>query len=291
MMFIRSCKLNYNAAAAVLGAVLVGIVSLFQGTAVPASAPAGITLPVAMYHHILKDPDRWNDYTISPDQFEADLRYIQDCGYTTISTAELLAWAEDGEPLPPNPILITFDDGYESFHEYAYPLLQKYNMKAVVNVIGRHTDLFSQPQDYKSVAWSHLSWEQCREMQASGLVEIQNHTYDLHGDSNGKRFGIRIRPGEDVSAYQAALREDVGSLNDKIRQELGTEPTAFAYPFGVLCPESRPVLEKLGFRILFTCEEKVNSLTPGEPLVLRRFNRPHRVSTEEYFHKLGVSAS
>ncbi|MCI8406090.1 MAG: polysaccharide deacetylase family protein [Oscillospiraceae bacterium] len=290
-MFIRSWKLNYHLLAVLLGATLVAVSCLFPSGAAPVSAPAQpeLKLPVAMYHHILADSARWNDYTISPEQFEEDLRYIQSCGYTAISTGELLAWAEEGASLPPKPILITFDDGYESFHEYAYPLLQKYGMKAVVSIIGTHTDLFSQPQEYTSVAWSHLTWDQCREMQASGLVEVQNHTYDLHGNGSGERFGIRIRQGESVQEYQSALLEDVGGLNEKIRQELGSEPVAFAYPFGVFCPESGPVLEGLGFKLLFTCEEKVNILTQRElPLILKRFNRPHSDSTRGYFKKLGV---
>lgn len=302
-MVFRSFRLNYNLIAAVLGAALVAAFCIVElalpaaraVSAEPASAEDTVALPVAMYHHILTTKSRLNDYTISPEEFEQDLQYIQKCGYTTISAAELLAWAEDGAPLPEKPILLTFDDGYESVHEYAFPLLQKYNMKAVVAIIGKHTDTFSVSEDYKSINWSHLTWDQCREMQQSGLVEIENHTYNMHDNTSGKRYGIRIRKGESEESYREALYGDIGALNDEIENEIGIRPTVFAYPFGALCKESKPILKDLGFRIILTCEEKVNKLSPpagdgaAEPLVLRRFNRAHHYSTAAYFAKLGVT--
>jgi len=297
-MFFRSFRINHNLAAALLGALLVAVFGLAE-LMLPKeqAASAGlreetVSLPVAMYHHVLPVEARLNDYTISPEQLEQDLQYIQSCGYTTISAAELAAWAEGEGSLPPKPILLTFDDGYESVHEYAFPLLQKYGMKAVVSIIGKHTDLFSVSTDYKSVNWSHLTWDQCREMQQSGLVEIENHTYDMHDNISGKRYGIRIREGESLADYKQALLSDIGGLSDEIQQETGVRPIVFAYPFGALCRESKPILTEMGFRIILTCEEKVNALSPpeaGEPLVLRRFNRAHRFSTEEYYQKLGVT--
>lgn len=299
----RSFKMNYNILAAVLGAALVAVFCIVELTfpfskASPvgttpqtASGENGIRLPVAMYHHILTKESRLNDYTISPAEFERDLQYIQACGYTPISAQELLDWAENGTALPEKPMMITFDDGYESFHEYAYPLLQKYQMKAIVSIIGKHTDTFSESQDYKSINWSHLTWEQCREMQASGLVEVENHTYNLHDNISGKRYGIRIQKGESEAEYQLAIEKDVGTLSQELQRELGTVPIVFAYPFGALCKESKPVLENLGFKIILTCEEKVNVLTEGNdgPLVLRRFNRAHHYGTEEFYGKLGIT--
>ncbi len=293
-------KINYNAVAALLGVLVVTICCIIELAlpAVPTDAPAGqqasseeqLRLPVAMYHHMLTSASRLGDYVISPDQFEADLQYIQKCGYTTVSAAELIDWAENGADLPEKPILITFDDGFESVYQYAYPLLQKYQMKAVVSIIGKHTDLFSDPDEPRNVNWSHLSWDQCREMQQSGLVEIENHTYNMHENTSGKRYGIRIKGGESQKDYREALLGDVGALNEQIKEEIGVFPEVFAYPFGALCKQSRPILEEMGFKIILTCEEKVNVL-PSDPegmLVLRRFNRAHSYSTYQFFQKMGV---
>lgn len=291
-------KINYNIAAVLLGICLVAAV-LLADWLMPAEIATGSTaemeevlrLPVAMYHHILPTESKLGDYVISPAQFEEDLRYIQSCGYTTISIAELLAAQEEDAPLPEKPILITFDDGYESVHKYAFPLLQKYGMKAVVSIIGSHTVLFSNPEETKHINYSHLSWEQCRELQDSGVFEVENHTFNMHEDgSNGKRYGIRIREGESAEDYRKALFEDVGALSAQMEQELGRRPVVFAYPFGALCKESRPLLTEMGFRVILTCEEKVNELSElaDEPLVLKRFNRAHRYSTYEFFKKMDI---
>lgn len=250
-----------------------------------------IRLPVAMYHHILPAASKLGDYVISPDQFEDDLRYIQDCGYTTITITELLAALEEDAPLPEKPILITFDDGYESVRTYAYPLLQKYGMKAVVSIIGSHTDLFSDPTQTRHINYSHLSWDQLRELQATGIFEIGNHTQNMHEDgSNGTRLGIRIQTGESAEEYRSALFQDIDALSAKMEWELGHRPVTFAYPFGALCEESRPLLTEMGFRVILTCEEKVNVISENstEPLVLKRFNRAHHYSTYDYFKQMDI---
>lgn len=298
---MKVIRVNYNSVAAFLGVALVAVFCLLE-MAAPRTvetdalpAEEQLLLPVAMYHHMLPQEDRWGDYVISPGQFEEDLQYIRQCGYTPISAAELLAYYEEGAPLPERPMMITFDDGNTSFYEYAYPLLQKYGMKAIVSVIGSQTERYSggEPQN---VAYGYMSWDMLREMQESGLVEVGNHTFDMHFDRRGKRYGIRIRFGESAEEYREALLGDVGRLSERMHQELGGWPEVFAYPFGALCAESRPLLTEMGFRIILTCEERVNALPltpdaglPGEePIVLGRFNRAHKYSTYRYFQKLGI---
>lgn len=294
-------RLNCNYLAACLGAALVAICCLCEipsASSTPAatsSTDAVLTLPVAMYHHILPQEERQGDYVISPAQFEDDLRYILECGYTPVSARELLSYYSTGAPLPAKPMMITFDDGNESFYEYVYPLLQQYAVPAIVSIIGNQTELYSAGEP-TNVLYSYLTWEMLREMQDSGLVEVGNHTYDMHSNTPGKRYGIRILEGETQEQYQSALWGDIGRLSQRMTEELGEAPTIFAYPFGALCRESRPILQDMGFRIILTCAEQVNQLPlsngsgwPEEgPIVLGRFNRAHRYSTYEYCKKLGI---
>lgn len=247
-------------------------------------------LPVLMYHHILETSSKWGDYVISPAQFEEDLQYIKACGYQTITTVELLKFVTDGTPLPEKSIMITFDDAFESVYTYAFPLLKKYEMTALVAVLGKHTDLFSDEKEPKHINYSHLSWDELREMQQSGLVEIQNHTYDMHESGKGGRKGIRIKAGEDKMLYEQVLYKDIGGLNEQIKKEIGVKPTTFAFPFGALCKESNEALKSLGFKVLLTCNEKVRQVKVGEtlPLTLGRFNRAHKYSTYDIFKKMGV---
>ena len=258
----------------------------------PMEDDAAVTLPVLMYHHILEaSSSRLGDYVITPEQFESDLQFLSSHGYQAVTTAEILNFVRTGSPLPEKPVLITFDDGFESVYVYAYPLLKKYNMKAAVSVIGAYTELFSDPNEPRHLNYSHLSWEQLREMIYSGIFEVGNHTMNMHEDgTNGKRFGIRIKEGENETAYRKAVTEDIGGLNNRMEEELGIRPKIFAYPFGALCKESKPILSELGFSVILTCEEKINTLTCGseEPIILKRYNRAYRYTSAQYFAKLGI---
>lgn len=295
---IMVIKINYNIVAFLLSIVFViavfavdysisaGAGSAEKTTAAQADEDV-VDLPVLMYHHLSTSASRIGDYVISPEQFENDLKHIKQGGYQTITGKQLIAFLENGAALPPKPILITFDDGYESVYAYAFPLLKKYEMCAVMSIIGKHTDIFSNPDEPRGINYSHASWNQLREMQESGIFEIGNHSYDMHSNAKGKRFGIRINPGEGEADYRQALLKDIGELSDMFEKELGDRPDIFAYPFGALCKESKPILTELGFKLILTCEEKVNHLSPNMslPVSIKRFNRSGKYSAYEYFSK------
>ena len=90
-----------------------------------------IKLPVIMYHNISKKQSLINKYCVSVNQFENDLKYIKSQGYNCITSAQLIDYVYNGKKLPKKPFMITFDDGYESFYVYAYPLLKKYTTYGV----------------------------------------------------------------------------------------------------------------------------------------------------------------
>lgn len=91
-------------------------------------------VPVLMYHHISEEG---NDSTeLSPEAFEAQIAALAEAGYTSVFPEDLAAYVREGKELPEKPIVITFDDGYLSNYEYAYPILKKYGMVATIFVIG-----------------------------------------------------------------------------------------------------------------------------------------------------------
>ena len=126
-------------------------------------------LPILMYHDVTDGPTSDNPMVVTTEKLEGDLCWLKENGYHTILPRELTA----GEPLPEKPVMITFDDGYVSNYRLLFPLLQKYQMKAAICLIVSLTD--EDPEGH-----GHLTWDMCREMQASGLVEIGSHTYALH---------------------------------------------------------------------------------------------------------------
>ena len=238
-----------------------------------------VELPILMYHHISEKQSKLNKYTVSVDEFENDLKYIQKSGYTTVSLQDIINFTNGGK-LPEKPIMITFDDGYQSVYDYAFPKLRERNMKAVVNIIGKYAQMYSNINDH-NVNYAHITFEQLKEMNDSGLIEIGNHTYDLHKTTD--RVGIQRKSGESLDKYKSIITADICETQNLISNNVGVTPIAFAYPFGKISKDALPILKELGFTAVFTCYEKMNILT-GEPeqlYHLNRVNRPHGKSVEK----------
>ena len=240
----------------------------------------GVFLPVVMYHSIT--PEAQSAYQVTAEQFEDDLAYLSAQGYETVSVAELLAYTNGMGTLPPHPVMLTFDDGFYNNLSLALPLLEEYDMCAVVSVVGKYTDVDA-VNDPHSDAYSYLTWEDINALLDSGRVEIGSHTYDLH--SMEERAGCSIRYGEDPQAYAELLTKDLGQLQSRMQAETKTCPIAFAYPYGYICKESIPVLRELGFLCTFTCYERPNYITRDPECLfgLDRYNRNGEMGTEAFF--------
>ena len=240
-------------------------------------------LPIIMYHGILKEEKRQGKFVISPREFESDLQYLQENGYNTIVMQDLIDYVYEGKELPANPIMLTFDDGYYNDVVYAFPLLKQYNSKMVFSPIGRYTDQYSKMED-RHANYAHATWADIREMMDSGLVEVQNHTYDMH--TNGKqRKGAMMAKGETIDHYRQALMADVFKMQQAVEKNTGVVPTTFTYPFGAISKESLPILKELGFKATLICESRVNRITRDPQCLygLGRYLRPSGISSEQYF--------
>lgn len=208
-----------------------------------ATKPEVVHLPILMYHHVVSSVPEGesvcNDMTITTEQLESDLQWISEHGYHTILPRELAS----GMPLPEKPVLITFDDGYRSNYELAYPLIQKYQIKAAISLIVYMPDNWVD---------EFLSWDMCREMEQSGLIEIGSHSYQLHnlGAREG-RFepdginGIQRIPEESSSDFQARVLQDIQQSYQAIAENLGHPPVFFTYPFGITEPDAEDFINAL----------------------------------------------
>lgn len=245
----------------------------------------GVKLPIIMYHSVMQEPSRLGRYVISPKEFESDVQYLQTHGYTTVNMTDVIAYVKDGKPLPPKPIILSFDDGYYNNYLYIFPLIQKYKAKIIISPIGYYTDKFSETDD-NHAAYSHVTWKQLKEMKDSGLVEVQNHTYNLHA-SKGKRMGAGRMRGETTEHYSKLLNDDVGLMQNKIKEHLDYTPSTFVYPFGAISKGSIDIIKKMGFEAIFTCESRMNTITHDPECLdfLGRYIRPSGISSERYFTK------
>src|SRR6185503_13397228 len=150
------------------------------------AAAAADTFIVLCYHEVRDDVRDYPDpYAVDADALVRQFAWLKGNGYQPVSLEEILAARRGGKPLPPKAVLLSFDDAYLSFYTRVYPLLREHRFPAVLGVVGSWID---NPRSATAVYGEKStvpdaefpSWGQIREMQASGLVEIASHSYDLH---------------------------------------------------------------------------------------------------------------
>lgn len=224
------------AAAAVFFIAVIGVVvSLFQ------SAKGGI--PVLNYHQI-NDTEK-NALTVNTEQFEAQMKYLSENGYTAITPADMLDAWENGTQLPEKPVIITFDDGYLDNYNHAFPVLEKYQLKATIFLIS----------DYVNTYPNYLTWSAVQDMQQSGLIDFESHTLS-HEE-------LTKAPDLDEAKHQLT-----GS-KQAIEWNLGKQVNFIAYPCGEYNDDIEQATKDAGYRAAFTVNYGLAE--PGEdPFILDR---------------------
>ena len=247
-----------------------------------------VKLPIIMYHHITEDENKTGKYTVLTEEFERDLEYISSKGYTPVTVQDLIDFVNQGKALPEKPIMITFDDGFESFYYLAFPLLKTHNMKSVISVIGSITEEYSKINDH-NINYSNLTFDEIKKLKSSGIVEIQNHSYDMHHNGTDERKGISKLKNETNEEYALALKNDLNKMQKIMWNNCGIKPTAIAYPYGAYSKSTLEIVKSCDFECTMLCEERINLITQGntESLYnLGRYNRPSGVSTEVFFENI-----
>ena len=281
-MYISIHKTTLFAVAVTLVVVLALVMVLVYAPEAVAADKAEnepVYLPVIMYHEV-KYSKHGKD-AISLYELESDLQYLQRNGYNAITVTQLIDYVYHNVPLPPNPIILSFDDGYLNTYLFAYPLMKQYGMCMVLSIIGKDTEEFSKHPS-KSIDYAHVTWEQLREMTESGYVEVQNHTYNLHSMGRG-RTGCMQDPNESLDDYQLLLAEDVIKLQELLLTQTGQLPNAFAYPYGKASDKTDDILKKLGFRATLSCNYGINVITKDPQVLfgLKRICRCHGTTIQK----------
>lgn len=239
-------------ALALAAVLLIGwLLILYDAALLPSPSPR---VTVLMYHDIVPDGTPTNGMQVTASRFAADMRWLQENGYTTVLPRELAA----GEPAPDRAVMITLDDGYAGNYDNAFPVLRELQMKAVIAVVVSLMDQNGM-----------LSWDMCREMSGSGLVEIGTHTYNLHNlDSRcglpqgGGPNGIQRLEGESREDFDARVPADLRLSIETIEDELGEPVTYLAYPFGAVEPWAEDFIEE-NLAVTVTTREGTARLSGG----------------------------
>jgi peptidoglycan/xylan/chitin deacetylase (PgdA/CDA1 family) len=206
------------------------------------------TVPILCYHRF---GGAANKMAVSPANFAAQLEWLARNDYRVIRLSQLTGFLQGREALPKRSVVITIDDGYESVHRVALPLLRKYGFPATLFV---YSDFIG--------AGDALSWNQLAELKASGLVDIQAH-------SKSHRNMIERLAGETDERYRQSLDAEARVPREVLERRLPVQVRQFAYPYGDANEAVLETLTRLQYQLAVTVHPGGNPFFAA-PLMLRR---------------------
>ena len=235
-------------------------------------------VPVLMYHHVSPHPGL---VTVSPETFEEHIAYLARKKYHALTADEFLEFLQGKRALSGRNVLITFDDGYLDNYVYAWPILQRYGLKATIFAItgligdgaarkylGTAKTLPATP-DHRACKTAvaegradevMLRWSEIEAMEASGVVEIHSHTHthvrwdQLHADKVQRLVAVEA----DLKAARLALKT-----------RLGKDSRHLCWPWGYFEPEYQAVAASAGFIAQYATVRGVN-VAGGDPQCIPR---------------------
>lgn len=181
-------------------------------------------IPILMYHHI-RDYDDANDkigtnLSVSPQTFATQLDFLEKRGFTTITFNNIVL-----DQIPEKPIILTFDDGYDNFYQYAYPELKKRNMFAVAYIITNDIG-----KD------GYMKQTEIKEVSDYG-IEIGSHTKS-HPDLT------KILSGK--------AKIEIIDSKQILEEIIGKPIVSFCYPSGKFSNETETLVKEAGYRYATT---------------------------------------
>ncbi|QKW26821.1 polysaccharide deacetylase family protein [Streptomyces seoulensis] len=223
------------------------------------------SVPVLMYHAVTGEPNAaTRGLSVSPRAFAEQMTVLRELGCHPVTTAELAAhWRTPGSrPLPRDPVLITFDDGYAGVHRHALPVLAEHAFAATLFV---STGWLRGAYDTGGGPDAMLDWDQVRELAAGG-VEIGGHSH-THP---------QLDQLDDDALWTELIR-----CKEIIAGELGAVPFSFAYPYGYSSRRVRARVRAAGYRQALAVGNGPARRGQG-PYAMRRLTVRRTTTVEEF---------
>ncbi len=244
----------------------------------------GQTFISICYHNVR---DVWDDNptTVQTNHLINQLSWLKEHGYHPVSIQNIIDAHVGKKQLPDKAVLLTFDDGYINFYKKIYPVLKLFNYPAVFALV---TSWLETPKgqmvhygNQLKAREEFLSWEQVREMMASGLIEIASHTHNLHYGIRGNKQGNMEPAGvtrqyfsnknryETDANYQKRISEDLQRSVDILYKRTGKRPRVIVWPYGAYSKEVNKIAKFKGMPIAVGLDESVVNKVEDISLVQR----------------------
>jgi peptidoglycan/xylan/chitin deacetylase (PgdA/CDA1 family) len=174
-----------------------------------------INIPILCYHNF--NPTVPGSMNLTPERFEAQIKWLKDNGFTIIPLKEAVEYLQgQRETVPTKSIVITDDDGWQSAYTYMYPIAKKYHFPVT---------LFIYPQTI-SEGKHAMTWDELKELQQTGLFDIQDHTFEHPNFKQEKRK-------MSAPQYEKFVKVQLVDSKAVLEKKLGIKITLLAWPFGI----------------------------------------------------------
>ncbi|KXZ69154.1 poly-beta-1,6-N-acetyl-D-glucosamine N-deacetylase PgaB [Acinetobacter venetianus] len=250
------------------------VVGIAANTTLLAATPKidATALTIIGYHEITDRKDALiPSYAVTSQQFSEHLDWLKNNGYHFINVDQLIKAHEGKYSLPSKPVLLTVDDGYQSFYQNAYPIIRAKKVPVVLAVVGSWLEpKEGQKVDFGGESISRdkiLSWKELKEMQSSGLVEIASHSYHLHqgivGNPQGnlepaaitRIYDSTSKSYESDEHYQSRIFQDLKKNNDLLKSHGLRSPRVMVWPYGRYNMQLVQTAKQLGMPITITLDD------------------------------------
>ena len=202
---------------------------------------------ILTYHHFVEEnPASPAEMTAS--DFKNQMEYLYDNNYNVISEDEFIKYRKE-KSFPEKSVLLTFDDGYYSFYEYAYPVLKKYDFPAIVfPIISSMPGLERQP-----VYSERLTFADMAELNnSSPIINFGSHSYNLHYFKEDQPAIYQLE-NECSDDYNCRIRRDLRLSRDLLEDQLDKRNNlaSLAWPYGYYTEEAEEIAKDLSYKLIF----------------------------------------
>lgn len=253
---------------------LFAVIALFSVSGLAAHADSEFI--ALCYHDVQDSPSdaRNGVFRVKTADLVVQFEWLKENGYHPVSMEDLLAARDNRRSLPDKPVLLTFDDGYNSFYTRVFPLLKLFNYPAVLALVGH----WQETAEGETVNYAEtplpradfIGWGAVKEMATSGLVEIASHSYDLHRGvianpyenlqpaATARLFDPVTHEYENDAAYETRIRDDLTRSIELIEANTGIRPRVIVWPYGAHNQVTDKIANELGLSTPLTLDTGKN---------------------------------
>lgn len=251
-------------------AVFFAVITAFLTAGIIAGGAAYASCDVVsiMYHNVTSDSSRWDDYCIPASSLASDIEYFTSRGYETLTASELVTSGMDnldGKKI----LLLTFDDGYCGWYTDVLPVLEQYNAKATMFVVGSFINKYGYLNEY-----------QIREMAGGGLVEFGSHTDYIH---NAQLSKVQSLYNNTYTFWE--IVQDIKNSAAILKSITGQDVTSMSWPYGYYTDSLDSELKNSGIKITFSTLYGVNRYNGWETTPFNRINREYSTTSEDLYSR------